>query len=164
MHTLRQEIYKKHLEFTMPFFKFSGNAFKYIADFFVRSKYSPVPFFFNNISAISIISVCTLIIVGLFYLLTERKVLSDKFEIFWKILLGIVIVFWMLFLILPIFIMGIIMIILFSCFLPPTIIYILLFILLIIFKITFISPLMLVIIVLVLCLFLVYGVFNSNRV
>ncbi len=164
MHPLRQEILKKHLEFTMPFFKFSGKVISYIADLFVKNKYSPMTFVFKNMSTISIISVCTLIIVGLFYL-SERKVLSDKIEIFWKILLGIVIAFWMLFLLLPLMIMFIILYFLFVYFLLiPSIIYILLLIILIIFKITFISPLMLVIIVLVLCLFLVYGVFNSNRV
>ena len=162
MHTLRQEIYKKHLEFTMPFFKFSENSFKYIADFFVISKYSPVPFFFKNMSAISIISVCTLIIVGLFYLLTERNVLSDKFEIFWKILLGIVSVFWMIFVI-PLMIMTFIILILFTCFVTPTIIYILLLILLIIFKITFISPLMLVIITLILTLYFAFSKLTSNK-
>lgn len=162
MHTLRQEIYKKHLEFTMPFFKFSGSVFTKIADFFVRSKYSPLPFLFNNISAILIISACSLFIAGLFYFLTERKVLSDKFKIFWIFLVGIIIAFWIVFCLLPIFIMTIIIVILFSCFLPPTIIYILLFILLIIFKITFISPLMLVFITLILTISSLYSKLKSS--
>ncbi len=157
MDPLREEILKKHLEFTMPFFKFSVNAFKYIGDFFVRSKYSPLHFLFNNISAIFIISACLLFIAGLFYFLTERKVLSDKFKIFWIFLVGIIIAFWLVFCLLPIFIMTSIIVILFSCFLPPTIIYILLFILLIIFKITFISPLMLVFITLILTISSLYS-------
>jgi len=162
MHPLREEILKKHLEFTMPFFKFSGSVFTNIGDFFLRNKFSPVPFVFKNMSSSLIISICTLIIAGLFCLLTEKKVLSNKFEIFWEILLGIVSVFWMLYL-LPIFIMTLIMAILFSCFVTPTIIYILLLILLIIFKITFISPLMLVIITLILTLSFAYNEFTSNK-
>ncbi len=163
MYTLRQEIFKKHLEFTMPFFKFSGSVFTNIADFFISNKFSPVPFVFKNMSASLIISICTLIIAGLFYLLTKKKVLSDKFEIFWAILLGIVSVFWILFF-LPLMIMTIIISFLFIYFLLiPSIIYILLLILLIIFKITFISPLMLVIITLILTLSFAYNKFTSNK-